>query len=84
MAEGVVYFPLMAISGYAENVLNGKLTEAEQTEYLNLIPDHVSFADSLISRTLYLNHIGGKCTSNSIRRLRRLSKSYYLKIFKWK
>ncbi len=51
--------PLMAISGYAENVLNGKLTEAEQTEYLNFILDNVSFTDSLISRTLYLNHMDG-------------------------
>ena len=51
--------PLMAISGYAENVLNGKLTEAEQTEYLNSILDNVSFTDSLISRTLYLNHMDG-------------------------
>lgn len=49
--------PLMAISGYAENVLNGKLNETEQTEYLNAILDNVSFTDSLISRTLYLNHM---------------------------
>ena len=52
--------PLMAISGYAENVLNGKLTKAEQAEYLNAILDNVSFTDSLISRTLYLNHMDGK------------------------
>lgn len=52
--------PLMAISGYAENVLKGKLTDEEQTEYLNAILDNVSFTDSLISRTLYLNHMGGK------------------------
>lgn len=55
--------PLMAISGYAENVLSGKLTEAEQTEYLNSILDNVSFTDSLISRTLYLNHMDSKNTS---------------------
>ena len=55
--------PLMAISGYAENVLKGKLTDEEQTEYLNSILDNVSFTDSLISRTLYLNHMGGKSTS---------------------
>lgn len=55
--------PLMAISGYAENVLNGKLTEAEQTEYLNSILENVSFTDSLISRTLYLNHTCEKSKS---------------------
>ncbi len=55
--------PLMAISGYAENVLNGKLTEEEQKEYLNSILDNVSFTDSLISKTLYLNHMEGKSTS---------------------
>lgn len=55
--------PLMAISGYAENVLRGKLTDEEKNEYLNSILDNVSFTDSLISRTLYLNHMGGKITS---------------------
>ena len=55
--------PLMAISGYAENVLNGKLTKEEQTEYLNSILDNVSFTDQLISRTLYLNHMSGKSLS---------------------
>ncbi|MCR5110997.1 MAG: HAMP domain-containing histidine kinase [Ruminococcus sp.] len=55
--------PLMAISGYAENVLKGKLTDEEKTEYLNSILDNVSFTDSLISKTLYLNHMGGKITS---------------------
>lgn len=55
--------PLMAISGYAENVLNGRLTETEQTEYLNSILDNVSFTDSLISRTLHLNHMEGKSSS---------------------
>lgn len=49
--------PLMAISGYAENVLNGKLSDEERTEYLTSILDNVSFTDSLISRTLYLNHM---------------------------
>ena len=58
--------PLMAISGYVENVLNGKLTEAEQTEYLNSVLDNVSFTDSLISRTLYLNRMGGKSTSKEV------------------
>ena len=55
--------PLMAISGYAENVLNGKLTQEEQTEYLNSILDNVSYTDSLISRTLYLNHADRKRSS---------------------
>lgn len=55
--------PLMAISGYAENVLNGKLTETEQSEYLNSILNNVSFTDSLINRTLYLNHMDEKNTS---------------------
>ena len=55
--------PLMAISGYAENVLSGKLTETEQTEYLTSILDNVAFTDQLISRTLYLNHMDGKNTA---------------------
>ena len=49
--------PLMAISGYTENVLNGKLTEAEEKEYLHSILDNVAYTDDLISRTLYLNHM---------------------------
>ena len=49
--------PLMAISGYTENVLNGKLSEAEEKEYLHSILDNVSYTDDLISRTLYLNHM---------------------------
>ncbi|MBR6873253.1 MAG: HAMP domain-containing histidine kinase [Ruminococcus sp.] len=52
--------PLMAISGYAENVLNCKLSDVEQKRYLNSILDNVAFTDSLISRTLYLNHMGEK------------------------
>jgi len=48
--------PLMAISGYTENVLSGRLTDEEQKEYLTAILDNVSFTDRLISRTLYLNH----------------------------
>lgn len=55
--------PLMAISGYAENVLNGKLSKAEQSEYLNSILDNVSFTNALISRTLYLNHLDEKNAS---------------------
>lgn len=54
--------PLMAISGYAENIQKGSLTEQEQQEYLNAILDNVAFTDSLISRTLFLNHIEGKNT----------------------
>jgi len=49
--------PLMAISGYAESVMTGGLTPEEQSEYLSSILDNVSFTDSLISQTLYLNHI---------------------------
>lgn len=49
--------PLMAISGYAENIRNGSLSEQEQQQYLSGILDNVAFTDSLISRTLFLNHI---------------------------
>lgn len=52
--------PLMAISGYAENVLNCKLSEDERKKYLSSILDNVAYADSLVSRTLYLNHMGEK------------------------
>ena len=52
--------PLMAISGYAENVLNCKISAEEQEKYLNSILDNVAFTDSLISRALYLNHMGEK------------------------
>ena len=52
--------PLMAISGYAEIALNGNLSETEQKEYLTSILDNVSFTDSLISKTLYLNHMDEK------------------------
>lgn len=52
--------PLMAISGYAENIQNGDLSDAEQQQYLSAILDNVAFTDSLISRTLFLNHIGEK------------------------
>ncbi|MBP0968221.1 MAG: HAMP domain-containing histidine kinase, partial [Oscillospiraceae bacterium] len=47
--------PLTAIGGYAENILDGKLSEDEQQQYLKSILDNVSFTDSLISRTLFLN-----------------------------
>lgn len=49
--------PLMAISGYTENILNGKLNESEQAEYLAAILKNVAFTDALISRILYLNHM---------------------------
>lgn len=52
--------PLMAISGYAENVMKGELSEAEQQRYLSSILENVAFTDTLISRTLFLNHIGEK------------------------
>ncbi|MBR4554888.1 MAG: HAMP domain-containing histidine kinase [Ruminococcus sp.] len=52
--------PLMAISGYAENVLNCKLSEDERKKYLSSILDNVAYADSLVSRTLYLNHMRSK------------------------
>lgn len=54
--------PLMAISGYAENIQKGTLSEQEQQEYLSSILDNVAFTDSLISHTLFLNHIEGKNT----------------------
>lgn len=54
--------PLTAISGYAENIMNGGLSEAEQQKYISSILENVSFTDSLISRTLFLNHIGEQNT----------------------
>ena len=61
--------PLMAISGYTENVLSGKLSEAEEQEYLHSILDNVAYTDDLISRTLYLNHMeqGKKGTPETLR-----------------
>lgn len=47
--------PLTAIGGYAENILEGSLSEEEQQQYLRSILDNVAFTDSLISRTLFLN-----------------------------
>ena len=49
--------PLMAISGYAENIRDGKLPEEKQTKYVTGILNNVAYTDSLISRTLYLNHM---------------------------
>lgn len=51
--------PLMAIGGYAENILDGKLTEDEKKEYLEAIIENVEFADSIMSRTLMLNSMDG-------------------------
>ena len=51
--------PLMAIGGYAENILDGKLTEDEKKEYLEAIIENVEFADSTMSRTLMLNSMDG-------------------------
>lgn len=52
--------PLMAISGYAENIKKGGLSDSEQQQYLSSILDNVEFTDSLISRTLFLNHMEEK------------------------
>ena len=49
--------PLMAISGYAENLLQSDLSAEEQQEYLQSILKNVSFTDTLVSQTLYLNHM---------------------------
>ncbi|WP_044973746.1 HAMP domain-containing sensor histidine kinase [Ruminococcus sp. HUN007] len=49
----------MAIGGYAENILDGKLTDEEQKEYLEAIIENVEFADSTMSRTLMLNSMDG-------------------------
>ncbi len=47
--------PLMAIGGYTENLLEGDMTEEEQKRYLDSILSNISFTDSIINRTLYLN-----------------------------
>ena len=46
--------PLMAIGGYAENLIESDLTAEERTRYLHSILDNVAFTDSIISRTLQL------------------------------
>lgn len=46
--------PLMAIGGYAENMLETCKNERDK-KYLNTILCNISFADNLISRTLQLN-----------------------------
>jgi signal transduction histidine kinase len=50
--------PLMAISGYAENIRDGSLPEAKQKQYVGAIIENVSYTDALVSRTLRLNHMG--------------------------
>lgn len=47
--------PLMAIGGYAENILAGGLSGEETNKYLNSIMDSVTYTDSIITRTLELN-----------------------------
>lgn len=49
--------PLMAIGGYAENVLESGLSEEEKNRYLTSILDNVSYTDSIITRTLALNNM---------------------------
>ena len=48
--------PMTAISGYTENILSGNLSKEDQEQYLHSILDNISYADSLIERTLLLNH----------------------------
>ena len=47
----------MAIGGYTENILDGRLAKDEQQRYLNSILDNVRFTDSIVNRTLYLNRM---------------------------
>ncbi len=49
--------PLMAISGYAENIRDGNLSEEKQKNYVSGILKNIASTDTMISRTLYLNHI---------------------------
>lgn len=49
--------PLMAIGGYAENLIEGKLSEEERKRYLQSILDNVAYTDSIITRTLELNNM---------------------------
>lgn len=49
--------PLMAIGGYAENILSGNLSDEETSKYLSSIMDNVSYTDSIITRTLELSTI---------------------------
>lgn len=47
--------PLMAIGGYTENILVGKLSDEEVNKYLESIMNNVSYMDSMITHTLELN-----------------------------
>lgn len=51
--------PLTAIGGYAENILDGGLSEDEQQRYLHSIIDNVAFTDSMVNCTLRLNTMDG-------------------------
>ena len=56
--------PLMAIGGYAENLLEVELTEDEKKRYLKSILDNVTYTDSIITRTIDLNSMDGKIKPN--------------------
>lgn len=47
--------PLTAIGGYAENILDGGLSDDERERYLRSILDNVASTDSMVNRTLQLN-----------------------------
>ncbi|MDE6707913.1 MAG: HAMP domain-containing histidine kinase [Oscillospiraceae bacterium] len=49
--------PLMAISGYTENLIENKLSTTEKNKYLQSILDNIAYTDSIISRTLELNNM---------------------------
>ncbi len=52
--------PLMAIGGYTENIMEGKLTDDEKQNYLHSILDNIAFTDSIITRTLFLNSMDSR------------------------
>ena len=60
--------PLMAIGGYAENIMEVELTENEKKQYLSAILDNIRFTDSVINRTLFLNSLesGSEMTPEKI------------------
>ncbi len=47
--------PLMAVSGYAENLLTSDISAEKSEQYLKAILENVSYTDSVISQTLELN-----------------------------
>lgn len=47
--------PLTAIGGYAENILDGGLSDDERERYLRSILDNVASTDAMVNRTLQLN-----------------------------